>query len=346
MGEHDIKLTKLANCAGCGAKVGAGVLAQLLDGIKVHHDENLLVGFDKSDDASVYKVSDELALVQTVDFFPPIADDPYLFGQIAATNALSDVYAMGGEPKLALNLLCVPENMPREAVHDLLRGGYDKAYEAGTIITGGHSILDPEPKYGLAVTGFVHPDKVLTNSGAKPGDVLLFTKPLGIGVLTTAAKADLAAEESMALAYRLMTTLNKYARDAMVKYEVHACTDVTGFGLLGHLYEMAQGSDVEITLNVDEIDLIPEALELARIGILPAGMYRNRKFAQDGVDAGDTELAKQDLLYDPQTAGGLLMAVAPKDAEALFEELKTTVPSAQRIGTVAEYRGGKRIMLR
>ena len=346
MSEQNIKLTKLASCAGCGAKVGAGVLAQLLDGIRVHQDANLLVGFDKSDDASVYKVSDDLALVQTVDFFPPIADDPYLFGQIAATNALSDVYAMGGEPKLALNLLCVPENMPREAVHDLLRGGYDKAYEAGTIITGGHSILDPEPKYGLAVTGFVHPDKVLTNSGARPGDVLLFTKPIGIGILTTAAKAEMASEEGMALAYQLMTTLNKSARDAMVKYNVHACTDVTGFGLLGHTYEMAQGSDVEIMLHVDAIDLIPEALELARIGILPAGMYRNRRFAEPGVDAGDTELAKQDMLYDPQTAGGLLMAVAPEDADALLEELKTTVPSAQRIGTVAEYAGGKRIRLR
>ena len=346
MEKQNIKLTKLASCAGCGAKVGAGVLAQLLDGIKVHQDPNLLVGFDKSDDASVYKVSDDLALVQTVDFFPPIADDPYLFGQIAATNALSDVYAMGGEPKLALNLLCVPENMPKEAVHDLLRGGYDKAYEAGTIITGGHSILDPEPKYGLAVTGFVHPDKVLTNSGAKPGDVLLFTKPIGIGILTTAAKADLASEEGLNLAYKMMTTLNKSARDAMVKYNVHSCTDVTGFGLLGHTYEMAEGSDVEITLDVDAIDLIPEALEFARMGILPAGMYRNRKFAEPGVDAGDTELAKQDMLYDPQTAGGLLMAVAPEDADALFEELKTTVPSAQRIGSVAEYTGGKRIKLR
>ena len=346
MEEQNIKLTKLASCAGCGAKVGAGVLAQLLDGIRVHQDSNLLVGFDKSDDASVYKVSDDLALVQTVDFFPPIADDPYLFGQIAATNALSDVYAMGGEPKLALNLLCVPENMPKEAVHDLLRGGYDKAYEAGTIITGGHSILDTEPKYGLAVTGFVHPDKVLTNSGARPGDVLLFTKPIGIGILTTAAKAELVSEEGLALAYKMMTTLNKSARDVMVKYNVHACTDVTGFGLLGHTYEMAQGSDVEITLDVDSIDLIPEALEFARMGILPAGMYRNRKFAEPGVDAGDIELAKQDMLYDPQTAGGLLMAVAPEDADALFEELKTTVPSAQRIGTVAEYTGGKRIRLR
>ena len=346
MPENEVKLTKLAKCAGCGAKVGAGVLAQLLEGIQVRRDPNLLVGFDKSDDASVYKVSDELALVQTVDFFPPIADDPYLFGQIAATNALSDVYAMGGEPKLCLNIMAVPEDMPGEAVHQMLRGGYDKVYEAGALITGGHSILDDEPKYGLAVTGFVHPDRILTNSGAKPGDVLLFTKPIGIGVLTTAAKADMASPESVALAERMMTTLNKSARDAMVKYRVHACTDVTGFGMLGHLTEMAQGSDVEMELRVDEIDLIPEAVELARIGILPAGMYRNRAFAEPGVDAGDTELCRQDLLYDPQTAGGLLMAVDPADADALYEELKGCVPSAQRIGQVRAYRGGKRIFLR
>lgn len=176
--KDEIKLTKLAKCAGCGAKVGAGILAQLLGDIRVRQDENLLVGFDKSDDASVYKVSDELALVQTVDFFPPIADDPYTFGQIAATNALSDVYAMGGEPKLCLNIMAVPESMPKEAVHDILRGGYDKVYEAGALITGGHSIYDDEPKYGLAVTGFVHPDKVLTNSGAKPGDVLFLQSRL------------------------------------------------------------------------------------------------------------------------------------------------------------------------
>jgi len=342
----DIKLTKLAKCAGCGAKVGAGVLAQLLEDIKVHKDPNLLVGFDKSDDASVYKVSDDLALVQTVDFFPPIADDPYVFGQIAATNALSDVYAMGGEPKLCLNIMAVPRDMPKEAVHQLLKGGYDKVYEAGALITGGHSILDDEPKYGLAVTGFVHPDKILTNSGAKPGDVLLFTKPLGIGVLTTAAKADMVSQESMDLAVRMMTTLNKSARDVMVRYRVHACTDVTGFGMLGHLYEMAQGSDVEITLHVEDMDLIEEALELARMGILPEGMYRNRSFAEHAVDPGDTELAKQDLLYDPQTAGGLVMAVDPADADALLEALKNAVPSAQKIGVVSEYQGGKRIFLR
>jgi selenide,water dikinase len=345
MDEQNIKLTKLTKCAGCGAKVGAGVLSQLLEGIRVHRDPNLLVGFDKSDDASVYKLSDELALVQTVDFFPPIADDPYLFGQIAATNALSDVYAMGGEPKLCLNIMAVPETMPREAVHDILRGGYDKVYEAGALITGGHSILDDEPKYGLAVTGFVHPEKMLTNAAARPGDVLVLTKPLGIGVLTSAGKAGLLTEETVAHMNRLMTTLNKSARDVMVRHRVHACTDVTGFGLLGHGFEMAQGSDVELHISVGSVDLLPEALEFARMGVLPAGMYRNRTFAEPAVDAGTVETAVQDILFDPQTSGGLLMAVAPEDADALLAELAPVVPSAQRIGTVSPYGGGKRIFL-
>lgn len=343
---EEVKLTKLAQCAGCGAKVGAGVLAKLLEDIKVHNDPNLLVGFDKSDDASVYRISDDLALVQTVDFFPPIADDPYVFGQIAATNAMSDIYAMGGEPKLALNIMAVPKTMPKQTVHEILRGGYDKVYEAGALITGGHSIYDEEPKYGLAVTGFVHPDKVLTNANAQAGDVLLLTKPIGIGILTTAAKAELLSDEGNALAIRLMTTLNKSARDEMLHYRVHACTDVTGFSLLGHLLEMMQGSDKQAVVQVDGIDLIPEALEFSRMGILPEGMYRNRTFAGDAVDAGQTELAKQDMLFDPQTAGGLLIAVAQEDADALERALQDCVPSAQRIGTVQDYTGGKRIYLR
>lgn len=344
--EPDVKLTKLASCAGCGAKVGAGTLVKMLDGFRTHTDPRLIVGYDKSDDASVYVVSDDTAIVQTTDFFPPIVDDPFLYGQIAATNALSDVYAMGGEPKLALNIMCLADSMDDKTVREILRGGYDKAYEAGVIITGGHSILDPEPKYGLAVTGFVHPKKLLTNSAARPGDVLLLTKPLGIGVLTTAAKAGLASPEAMALAHRLMTTLNKAARDCMVRYAVHACTDVTGFGLLGHAFEMAQGSDTHLTLFPGEIDLIPEALELARDGILPAGMYRNRHYAEAAVDPGSTELAVQDMLYDPQTSGGLLIAAAPEDADALLRELRGAVPSAQRIGVVEAYNGGPRISLR
>ncbi len=343
--ETDVKLTKLAKCAGCGAKVGAGVLAQLLDGLNVRRDPNLLVGFDRSDDASVYRISDELALVQTVDFFPPIHDDPYIFGQIAAANALSDVYAMGGEPKLALNVMAVPKDMPDTAVREILRGGYDMVYEAGALITGGHSILDDEPKYGLAVTGFVRPDRVLTNAGAVPGDVLILTKPLGVGILTTAAKVELTSPAGMALAVRLMTTLNRAARDIMVRYRVHACTDVTGFGLLGHGLEMAQGSGAELHIDVSAVDIIPEALELARMGVLPEGMYRNRDFAESFVDTGGAELARQDALYDPQTSGGLLMAVDPGDADALLRALAGEVPSPQRIGTVREYRGGKRIFL-
>lgn len=343
--ETEVKLTKLAKCAGCGAKVGAGVLAKLLDDIKVHNDPNLLVGFDKSDDASVYKVSDELALVQTVDFFPPIADDPYLFGQIAATNALSDIYAMGGEPRLALNILCIPETMPKEAVHRLLAGGYDKVYEAGALITGGHSIFDDEPKYGLAVTGFVHPDKFYKNCGAKPGDVLFLTKPLGIGVLTTGMKAEMVSDEMQQTVTRLMTTLNKSARDCMVQCEIHACTDVTGFSLMGHMLEMMEGSETSADVDTSRIDILSEAVALAEMGILPEGMYRNRAFAESAVDCGSVPLAVQDVLFDPQTSGGLLIACAPEDADKLHALLKTNVPSAQRIGTVTGKRG-KSIYLR
>ena len=343
---EDVKLTKLAKCAGCGAKVGAGVLAKLLEDIKVHEDPNLLVGFDKSDDASVYKINDDTAIVQTVDFFPPIADDPYTFGQIAAANAMSDIYAMGGEPKLALNIMAVPADMDKELVHQLLKGGYDKVYEAGALITGGHSILDDEPKYGLAVTGFVHPDKVLTNSGAKAGDVLIYTKPLGIGILTTAAKADLVSKESLDYALKLMSTLNKGARDIMVKYNVHACTDVTGFGMMGHLLEMTQGSGVNAEIYASEIDFIKEAVDMAKMGILPEGLYRNRSFAEAEVDAEGIELYIQDMLFDPQTSGGLLMAVDKEDADALFEELKGKVPSAQKIGIIKEADGNRRIKIK
>lgn len=337
IGQSDVKLTKLANCAGCGAKVGAGVLAQLLDGLPVHRDERLLVGYDKSDDASVYKISEELALVQTVDFFPPIADDPYLFGQIAAANALSDVYAMGGEPKLAMNVMCVSKDLPRDAVHEILRGGYEKVYEAGAIITGGHTIEAPEPKYGLSVTGFVHPQRVLTNAGAREGDVLFLTKPLGIGIITTAAKADLADDGLMAQVYRQMATLNRTARDAMVDFEVHGCTDVTGFGLLGHGVEMAQGSGVTLHIETTQVHYHREAYELAQMGLIPAGAYRNRDFAQAHVQVqAQVPLAMEDILYDPQTSGGLLLAVAEKDAPELFARLQSVLPEVAQIGYVTK----------
>ncbi len=294
----------------------------------------------------MYRVSDDLCLVQTVDFFPPVVDDPYTFGQIAAANALSDIYAMGAKPKTCLNVMAIPRNLPEDVIREILRGGYDKVYEAGALITGGHSIHDDEPKYGLAVTGFVHPDRVLTNSGAKPGDVLFLTKPLGIGILSTAAKADMVSEEGQRRMFELMTTLNRSARDVMVKYDVHACTDVTGFGLMGHCFEMMEGSGTQAVIYTEALDLIPEARELAKFGLIPAGAYRNRTFAEKAVELTDIELCVQDMLFDPQTSGGLLIACAPEDAYRMYEELKKTVPSAQRIGTVQKYEGGKRIFLR
>ena len=307
----------------------------MLEGFKTHKDERLIVGYDKSDDASVYVINEETALIQTTDFFPPIVDDPYLYGQIAAANALSDVYAMGGTPKLAMNIMCLAEKMEKSVVQEILRGGYDKVYEAGAIITGGHTIQGAEPIYGLAVTGFVHPDQVLTNSNAKPGDVLILTKPLGIGILTTSIKADLVPDAVCKRIYRQMAALNRTARDFMVKYPVNSCTDVTGFSLLGHSFEMAQGSGVTIHLMADQIPYHPEAYELAEMGFIPAGAYRNREYAADGVlvKNGITR-ALQDIFYDPQTSGGLLMAVPEASAEACLKELKARIPEAAIVGYV------------
>ncbi len=335
--ENEVKLTKLASCAGCGAKVGAGTLCNLLTGFQTHYDANLLVGYDKSDDASVYRVSDELAIVQTTDFFPPIVDDPFMYGQIAATNALSDIYAMGGEPKLALNIMCIPEKMNKATVQEILRGGYAKAYEAGAIITGGHTIHGTEPIYGLAVTGFVKPENVWTNSGAQPGDVLLLTKPLGVGILTTAAKAGLVEQALLDKLYVQMSTLNKYAHDVLVNYSVHACTDVTGFALLGHSLEMAQGSGVTVHLKAQAVPYHEEAYEMADMGFIPAGAYRNRDFAEAGVRVvGEVARALQDIFYDPQTSGGLLCAVPAAEAEACLAELRAVAPSTRIIGYVTE----------
>ena len=330
--ETEVKLTKLASCAGCGAKMGAGTLAKMLEGFKSHSDPRLIVGYDKSDDASVYVLDDHTALIQTTDFFPPIVDDPYLYGKIAATNALSDVYAMGGEPKLALNILCAAEGMADETIREILRGGYDAAYDAGAIITGGHTIKGAEPIYGLAVSGFVHPQKVLTNSNAKPGDVLILTKPLGVGIITTGAKADMVDR-----IYNQMATLNKAARDIMVQYDVHSCTDVTGFALLGHSFEMAQGSHCTIHIQVDKVPYHAEALELASMGLIPAGAYRNREYAQAGVTVrGNVSLAMEDILYDPQTSGGLLFAIPAEEAGNCLAQLKNTIPNAAIIGYVTE----------
>lgn len=335
--ETKVKLTKLASCAGCGAKMGAGTLAKMLEGFKAHSDPRLIVGYDKSDDASVYVLDENTALIQTTDFFPPIVDDPYLYGKIAATNALSDVYAMGGEPKLALNILCAAEGMADETIREILRGGYDAAFDAGAIITGGHTIKGAEPIYGLAVSGFAHPQKVLTNSGAKPGDVLILTKPLGVGIITTGAKADMVEQNVMDRIYAQMATLNKSARDIMVQFSAHSCTDVTGFALIGHSYEMAQGSNCTIHIRVDNVPYHAEALELASMGLIPAGAYRNRAYAEAGVFVrSNVSRAMQDILYDPQTSGGLLFAIPEAEAEACLVRLRQTIPDAEIIGYVTE----------
>lgn len=335
--ETEVKLTKLANCAGCGAKLGAGTLAKMLEGFRTHTDPRLIVGYDKSDDASVYVLDENTALIQTTDFFPPIVDDPFLYGRIAAVNAMSDVYAMGGEPKLALNILCAAEEMPEETIREILRGGYDAAYEAGAIITGGHTIRGAEPIYGLAVSGFVHPQKVLTNSNAKPGDVLILTKPLGVGILTTAAKADMVGKTALDRIYAQMASLNKTARDVMVNYPVHSCTDVTGFSLLGHGFEMAQGSGCTLHITVDSVPYHVEAVECASMGLVPAGAYRNRQYAGDGVKrCREISLAMEDILYDPQTSGGLLFALPEKAAQACLRELRDSIPQAAIVGYVTE----------
>lgn len=332
--ESAVRLTKLAKCAGCGAKMGAGTLSRMLSGFETLTDPNLLVGFERSDDASVYRLDDERALVQTVDFFPPVVDDPFVFGQIAAANAFSDVYAMGGEPRLAMNLMCVPEDMPEHTVREILKGGYHKALEAGVIITGGHTIHGPEPLYGLSVTGFVHPKKFLKNCGAKPGDVLILTKKLGGGILLTGAKGDMVEKETLSALERQMCTLNKKSAQAMTPFSVHACTDVTGFSLMGHALEMAQGSDCSMVLQTTEIPRFQEAIELAEMGFVPAGAYRNRAFAGPYVQAEGVSRAVQDICYDPQTSGGLLIAVPEGEAEALMATLKASAPAAAIIGAV------------
>ena len=336
--ETEAKLTKLASCAGCGAKVGAGTLSMLLQDFKTRKDPRLIVGFDKSDDASVYVINDETALIQTVDFFPPIVDDPYLFGQIAATNAISDIYAMGGEPRLALNVLCVTETMEEGWIREILRGGYDKAYEAGVIISGGHTIHGSEPLYGLAVTGFAKPDRIRRNDAARPGDVLILTKKLGVGILTTAAKAEMMTDPTvMDRLYRQMTQLNRDACEVMQQYRVHSCTDVTGFGLMGHSCEMAQGSGCTLHLRVKDIPFHPEALVYADMGLVPAGAYRNRDFAEKETEIrGEVSRAMLDILYDPQTSGGLLMAADERDGEALLRELRSVIPDAAMIGYAGE----------
>lgn len=316
--------------------MGPGALSTILTGLPNVRNHALLVGYDSSDDACVYQVSDDTAVIQTVDFFPPMVDDPYLFGQIAAANALSDVYAMGGLPKLAMNLLCVPNCLPLQTVRKILEGGHDKAVEAGCVIAGGHTIQDNEPKYGLCVTGFVHPHRILKNVGARPGDVLVLTKPIGSGVLTTAAKAGLCTREQLEEAWMHMATLNARAGEAVTAANnVHACTDVTGFGLLGHSYEMASGSGVTIVLEGEKLPLMSGARALAGMGILPAGVYRNMDYVGAHLRQAQTAVqALVDLAADPQTSGGLLVALPPADAHKLVEALRPFAPWSTVVGRV------------
>ncbi len=278
------------------------------------YDDNLLVGIDTADDAAVYKINDGVAMIQTVDFFTPIVDDPYDFGQIAAANALSDVFAMGGEPKVALNIAGFPNCLDPSVLGDIIAGGADKVKEAGAILIGGHTIQNDQPLYGLCVSGFVHPDKIWKNYGAKPGDVLILTKQIGTGIINTAAKAGMASERSLQEATIVMKSLNRKAKEAMMGLPIHACTDITGFGLGGHCYEMASASDVTFDLKLKQIPYIQDAMEYADMGLVPAGSYKNRGYHSDCVNLDAVEDHYVDLIYDPQSSGGLLFAI-PGDYE-------------------------------
>ncbi len=298
----------------------------------------LLVGTETSDDAAVYKISEELAVIQTVDFFTPVTDDPYLFGQIAAANALSDVYAMGGEPKLALNLAAFPNCLDTEILWEILKGGADKVMEAGAVLAGGHTISDNEPKYGLCVTGFVHPKKMWKNCGAEPGDLLVLTKPLGSGILSTAEKGGIIREAEHLEAAKTMTTLNKYAAELAKEFQVHCCTDITGFGLAGHAMEMAKGSKKTFVIYAEKLPVLSGAREYAEMGLIPAGAYRNREFLEKDMESRISGW-REDLLFDPQTSGGLLLAMPPEDAAGLMGRLSgLELPSAV-VGEVTEEKG-------
>lgn len=304
-----VKLTMYAKTSGCAAKIGPAVLSEILGKLPAFSDPDLLVGFGTSDDAAVYRVSEELAVIQTLDFFPPVADDPYTFGQIAAANALSDVYAMGGEPKLALNIVGFPAELDPGILEKILQGGADKVKEAGAVLVGGHSIQTDAPLYGLSVTGFVHPDRIWTNAGARPGDALILTKPIGSGLVNTAVKADLASEKSIREAVLGMRSLNRTACEVLRRFEVHAATDVTGFGLICHGKEMADASGVTLVIESRRVPYLPEAAEYARMGLVPGGSYRNREYVQGMVREEGLSEEMRDLLYDPQTSGGLLVSV-------------------------------------
>lgn len=317
-------------------------------GLEFPTDANVLVGLGRADDAGVYRVSDELALIQTVDFFTPVVDDPYWFGQIAAANALSDVYAMGGVPKTALNLVAFPgQSMDLGVLRQIIQGGIDKLREAEVVLIGGHSVEDKEIKYGLSVTGFIHPDQVKIKSGLRVGDRLVLTKPLGSGIVNTAVKAGLATADTIERVTRLMAALNRRAAEVMSRYRVNACTDITGFGFIGHLAEMVSGAAVGVRIDARQVPVMPEALEFAAMGLIPAGAYANRAYREQIVQmAPDVDRAVADVLYDPQTSGGLLISVHPSDAEAMVKALHDEgVQAAQVIGEVVRVSAGLPIQI-
>ena len=318
---------------GCTAKLGPAALSRVLEKLPRPTDPNLLIGAQSSDDAAVYRLTDDLAIVQTLDFFPPMLDDPYLFGQVAATNALSDIYAMGGEVKTALNIVCFPEEMDLNILGEILRGGSEKVLEAGGSLAGGHSIADQEVKYGLSVTGVVHPQRILANNTGKVGDHLILTKPLGVGLLCTAARLGQAAPQAFGGAVKSMTTLNKYAAQVAAKYRVHAATDVTGFGLLGHLHEMMR-PDLSARIFAHALPVLDTALECADEFYLTAAGQRNRNFAATRTVLHGLTFAQEELLFDPQTSGGLLLAVEEADAEPLLDQLRTLGQPCGDIGTI------------
>lgn len=329
---------------GCTAKLGAGILSHVLERLpKGERDPKLLIGYDSCDDAAVYQVSDELAIVQTLDFFPPMVEDPYTFGKIAAANALSDIYAMGGEVKTALNIVCFPEQMDLNILGEIMRGGAEKVQEAGGTLAGGHSINDTGVKYGLSVTGLVNPKRILANNTGRSGDALILTKKLGVGIICTADRVKEASAEALAGAVESMTTLNKYAAEILKKYAVHACTDVTGFGFLGHLHEMMGGKQ-SCQIFADQVPVFDEALAYADEFLLTAAGQRNRNNVQDFVTFQNVPFAMEEVLYDPQTSGGLLAAVEAADADAAVEELKKAGLPAAVVGKITE-RGGDREIL-
>jgi selenide, water dikinase len=331
---REIRLTELASCGGCAAKYSAARLEQLLAGFAPVSSDDLIVGLDPADDAAVYRLDDERAIVFTLDFFPPLVDDPAAYGSIAATNALNDIYAMGGLPTLALSIAAFPEELPNETLAAIFAGADAQVREAGAILAGGHTIRDLEPKYGLAVVGSVHPDGVWRKDGARPGDALFVTKPLGTGLILTGFKRGFAGTQQLERAVRWMRTLNRVAADALRPFEPNAVTDVTGFGLFGHVHEVAERSGVRVVLEAERFPAIDGALDLARNGVRTSGDPRNREFAAPRVETFGISPVLEALGYDPQTAGGLLVSVPAEQApilEATFQDRRLFL---RRIGAV------------